>query len=194
MNAMGGKNRRRAHGSWAPGTRVAAWERAPARPRGCQREVAARPAEAWGRARGPSLRRRLPAPRPGCGLPGARGPRDGRRGSPPPPLSPPPRPALTSPGGSRAPAAWGPGSAAPRGREGGGGRRAEPGECRLSARSPGNASPERAREVRLCRAAWPGDRGDLPASSRRCLPARPVLRGEARPRRAHLERSNAVPG
>ncbi|CAI9171720.1 unnamed protein product [Rangifer tarandus platyrhynchus] len=140
-----------------------------------------------GQSPGPSLRQRFLSPRPGCGLPWARGPPDDRRGSPPPPLSPPPRPALTSRGCARAPAAWGPGSAAPPGREGGGGRRAEPGECRLSARSPGNAPPEHAREVRLCRAAWPGEGGDL-ASSRRG----PSSVG--RPRRAHLERSNAVPG
>ncbi|XP_066878631.1 uncharacterized protein [Kogia breviceps] len=140
-----GKNRRSARGERGAGdarARVGARARAP---QGFQREVAARPPEASGRACGPLLRQCFLPPRPG--------------------------------------------PAAPPGREGGqprrgGGLQAEPGECRLPARSPGSAPPERAREVRLCRAARPGDRGDLPArsprSSHRCLPAWPVLRGRGR--------------
>ncbi|XP_030618381.1 uncharacterized protein LOC111173576 [Delphinapterus leucas] len=183
----------RARGSGAPGTRVPEWERARAPPGLPKRSCCAAPG-GLGQSLGAAP---PPVPPPAAArVRASRG--SGASGRPPAaPAAQLPAPIavpafLTRPhlwglrSGSGGPGTQASGASGPGGRPARrrGGRRAEPGECRLPARSPGSAPPERAREVRLCRAARPGDRGDLPArsprSSRLCLPAWPVLRGRGR--------------
>ncbi|TKC53005.1 hypothetical protein EI555_015656, partial [Monodon monoceros] len=183
----------RARGSGAPGTRVPEWERARAPPGLPKRSCCAAPG-GLGQSLGAA-----PPPVPPPAAARVRASRGSEASGRPPaaPAAQLPAPIavpafLTRPhlwglrSGSGGPGTQASGASGPGGRPARrrGGRRAEPGECRLPARSPGSAPPERAREVRLCRAARPGDRGDLPArsprSSRLCLPAWPVLRGRGR--------------